>query len=75
MQDERLRTLGLESRTLLGAESKSCRSKLEFLALELTVRNHFRNYLYCVKHFDVYTDFNPLAYINMQAGCYRTEMG
>ena len=63
MQDERLRTLGLESRILLGAESKSCRSKLEFLVLELAVCNHFRNYLYCVKNFDVHTNFNPLAYI------------
>ena len=38
-------------------------SKLEFLALYWVVCEHFRDYLFYVPHFDVYTDYNPLTYI------------
>ena len=64
MPDGQLSIHGLASRTLLGAEKKSYRSKLEFLALKWAVRNHFSDYLYCVKHFDVYSDFLIFWYIS-----------
>ena len=37
--------------------------KLEFLGLKWEICDHFRDYLYYAEHFDVYIDFNPLAYI------------
>ena len=37
-------------------------SKLEFVALKLTICEHF-NYLFYSPHFELYTDFNPLTHI------------
>ena len=63
IQDEKLRVIGYGSRTLTGAECKYHSSKLEFLALKWAICNHFNEYLYYAKHFDVFTDFNPLVYL------------
>ena len=63
-QNGKLRILGLGSRTLVGAEKKYHSSKLEFLGLKWVIGDHFRDYLYYAEYFDVYTDFNPLTYIN-----------
>ena len=63
MQNEKHRVLGFGSRTLVGAEKKYYSSKLEFLALKWAVCEHFRDYLFYVPRFDVYTDYNPLTYI------------
>ncbi len=37
--------------------------KLEFLALKWAICERFRDYLFHVPHFEVYTDNNPLTYI------------
>ncbi|KAI3353882.1 hypothetical protein L3Q82_005090 [Scortum barcoo] len=37
--------------------------KLEFLALKWSICERFRDYLYYVPHFVVYTDNNPLTYV------------
>ena len=63
IQDSKLRVIGYGSRTLVGAECKYHGSKLEFLALKWAICNHFHEYLYYAKHFDVYTDYNPLTYV------------
>lgn len=62
-QEGTLRVIGFGSRTLVGAEEKYHSSKLEFLALKWAVTQHFRDYLYYAKSFDVYTDNNPLTYV------------
>ena len=62
-QDEKLRVIGFGSRTLVSAELKHHSSKLQSLALNWAVCEHFRNYIFYVPHFDVYTDFTPLTYI------------
>ena len=62
-----MRVLGYGSRTLTEAEKKYHSSKLEFLALKWAVSEHFRDYLYYSKHFDIYTDFNPLTYLSTTA--------
>ena len=53
------------SRTLTPAEQNYHlhSGKLEFLALKWAICDRFRDYLYYAKHFDVYTDNNPLTYI------------
>ena len=38
-------------------------AKLEFLALKWSICDHFRDYLYYVPSFTVYTDNNPLTYV------------
>ena len=63
MQKGKLRVLGFGSHTLVGAEKKYHSSKLEFLALKWVVCEHFRDYLFYVPRFDVYTDYNSLTYI------------
>ena len=63
MQNGKLTVLGLGSRTSVGAEKKCHRSKLEFLALKMTVCEYFRDYLFYLPHFDVYTDYSPSTYI------------
>ena len=50
-------------RTLVGAEKKQHSLKLEFLGLKWAICNYLRDCLYYAEHFDVYTDFNPFAYI------------
>ena len=62
-QDEKLRVTGFGNCTLVGAELKYHSSKLEVLALKWAVYEHFRDYLFYVPHFDMYTDYNPLTYI------------
>ena len=50
------------SQTLSKSERNYDAHKLEFLALKWSVTERFHEYLYG-GHFDVYTDYNPLAYI------------
>ena len=73
IQDEKLRVIGYGSRTLTGAECKYHSSKLEFLALKWAICNHFNECLYYAKHFDVFTDFNPLTYL--KASCKLNATG
>ena len=73
MQNGKLRVLGFGSRTLVGAGKKYHSSKLEFLALKWAVCEHFRDYLFYVPRFDVYTDYNPLTYIKIS--CKVTATG
>jgi len=60
-----MRVTGYGSRSLTKAE-KNCylhSGKLEFLALKWAACEHFRDYLYHVPDFIVYTDNNPLTYV------------
>ena len=50
------------SRTLSRSERNYYAHKLEFLALKWSVTERFHEYLYG-RHFEVYTDNNPLTYI------------
>ena len=50
------------SRTLSRSERNYDAHKLEFLALKWSVTERFHEYLYG-RHFEVYTDNNPLTYI------------
>ena len=63
-QENQLKVIGYGSRTLTPAEKKYHSSKLEFLAVKWAVCNHFRDYRYYVSHFKIYTDNNPVTYIN-----------
>ena len=62
IQGEKLRVTGYGSRSLTAAECKYHSSKLVFLALKWTICNHFNEYLYDVKHFDVFTNLNSLTH-------------
>ena len=64
-QDVKMRVIGYCSRSLTKAEKNYYlhSGKLEFLALKLAVCEHFRDYLYHVPAFIVYTDNNPLTYV------------
>ena len=64
-QDGKLRVIAYGSRTLTAAERNYHlhSSKLEFLALKWSITEQFRDYLYYVPHFTVYTDNNPLTYV------------
>ena len=62
-QEKKLKVIRYGSRTLTPAEKKYYSSKLEFLAVKWAVCNHFRDYLYYVPHFKIYTDNNPVTYI------------
>ena len=55
--------LGYGSRTLVLAEMKYHSSKPEFLAQKWSICENFCDYLFYADHFDVYTDFNPIAYL------------
>ena len=50
------------SRTLSRSERNYDAHKLEFLALKWSVTERFHGYLYC-RHFEMYTDNNPLTYV------------
>ena len=50
------------SRTLSKSEQNYDAHKLEFLALKWSITERFHEYLYG-RHFEVYTDNNPLTYI------------
>ena len=64
-QDGKMRVIGYGSRSLTKAEKNYYlhSGKLEFLALKWAVSEHFRDYLYHVPDFIVYTDNNPLTYV------------
>ena len=68
-QEKALRVIGYGSRTLSPVERNYYlhSGKLEFMALEWTVTEQFRGYLYYVPHFLVYTDNNPLTYVQSSA--------
>ncbi|KAK3715655.1 hypothetical protein QZH41_020727, partial [Actinostola sp. cb2023] len=68
-QDKQLRPVGYASRTLTPAERNYHlhSGKLEFLALKWSVCEHFRDYLFYAPHFTVYTDNNPLTYVQTTA--------
>ena len=48
------------SRILVGIKKRYHSSKSKNLALKWAVRYHFKPYLYYVKHFDSFTDNNPV---------------
>ena len=64
-QNDKMKVTSYASRILAPAEKNyhlhSC--KLEFLALRWAITNKFRDYLYNVEHFTVYSDKNPLSYV------------
>ena len=68
-KDGHLQSIGFGSRTLTPAERNYHlhSGKLEFLALKWAVCEHFRDYLYFAPHFTVYTDNNPLTYVQSTA--------
>ena len=68
-QEEKIRTIGYASRTLTAAERNYHlhSGKLEFLALKWSICEHFRDYLFYAPHFTVYTDNNPLTYVQSTA--------
>ena len=63
IQENQVRVLAYGSRALVAAENKYHSSKLEFLAIKWAICENFKDYLYYLPHFDVYTDFNPLTYL------------
>ena len=68
-QEKVLRVIGYGSRILSPAEKKSYlhSRKLEFMALRWVVTEQFRDFLYYAPHFHVYTDNNPLTYVQSSA--------
>lgn len=64
-QDGKMRVIGYVSRTLTPAEQSYHlhSGNLEFLALKWAVCDKFRDCLFYVPHFIVYTDNNPLIYM------------
>ena len=62
-QDDRMEhVIAYASRTLSKSEQNYDAHKLEFLALKWSITERFHEYLYG-RHFEVYIDNNPLAYI------------
>ena len=68
-KDGHLQSIGFGSQTLTPAERNYHlhSGKLEFLALKWAVCEHFRDYLYFAPHFTVYTNNNPLTYVQSTA--------
>ena len=64
-QQSKMRVIGYASRTLSPAEKKYRlhSGKLEFLTLKWAVTEQFRDYLFYVQKFTIYTDKNPLTYV------------
>ena len=64
-QNGTTRVIAYASRTLTPSEQNyhMHSGKLEFLALKWSVTEQFRDYLYYVPEFVVYTDNNPLTYV------------
>ena len=56
------RVIAYASRTLSKSKQNYDTHKLEFLALKWSITERFHEYLYG-RHFEVYTDNNPLTYI------------
>ena len=81
-KDGKMRVIGYGSRSLTKAEKNYYlhSGKLEFLALKWAVCEHFRDYLYHVPDFIVYTDNNPLTYVlttaklNATGHCWVSEL-
>ena len=81
-QDGKMRVIGYGSRSLNKAEKNYYlhSGKLKFLALKWAVCEHFRDYLYHVPDFSVYTDNNPLTYaltttkLNATGHCWVLEL-
>ena len=75
-QEKVLRVTGYGSRTLSPAERNYYlhSGKLEFMALRWAVTEQFRDYLYYAPHFRVYTDNNPLTYVQSSAKLNATEL-
>ena len=59
-QQDQLRMIGYGSRTPFGVEKRYHSSTLEYLALKWVVCDHFKVYLYYIKHCNIFTDNNPL---------------
>lgn len=68
-QEGQIKTIGYGSRTLTPAERNYHlhSGKLEFLALKWSICEHFRDYLYYAPNFTVFTDNNPLTYVQSTA--------
>lgn len=68
-QENIMKVIGYASRSLTPAEKNyhMHSGKLEFLALMWAIYDHFKDYLYYVPNFIVYTDNNPLTYIQTTA--------
>ena len=68
-QAGKVRVIAYASKTLSPTERKfhMHSGKLEFLALKWAVTEKFHPYLYHVPSFDIYTDNNPLTYIDTTA--------
>ncbi len=64
-QKGKMSVIAYGSRTLTPPEKNyhMHSGKLEFLALKWAICERFRDYLFHVPHFEVYTDNNPLTYI------------
>ena len=75
-QEKVLRVIGYGSRTLSPAERNYYlhSGKLEFMALRWAVTEQFRDYLYYAPHFRVYTDNNPLTYVQSCAKLNATQL-
>ena len=61
-KEGKMMVIGYASRSLLPAERNYHSSKLEFLCLKWAVCEHFRDYLFYARGFEVVTDNNPLLY-------------
>ncbi len=68
-KDGTLRVIGYGSRTLTPAEKNYHlhAGKLEFLALKWAVCDHFRDFLFYAPSFTIFTDNNPLTYVQSTA--------
>ena len=62
-EDGKERVIAYASRTLNKSERNYDAHKLEFLALKWAITDRFHEYLYGAT-FDVYTDNNPLTYVD-----------
>ena len=65
-QDGEDRVVAYASRSLKPSEKRYHSSKLEFLALKWAITDKFHDYLYGIP-FEVYTDNNPLTYVQTTA--------
>lgn len=66
-QQGKMRVIAYGSRILSHSEKRYHSGKLEFLALKWAICERFQDYLYHAPSFVVYTDNNPLTYVNTTA--------
>ena len=64
--EDKLRVIAYASRSLSKSEKNYPAHKLEFLAMKWAITDKFKEYLYGAP-FEVFTDNNPLTYINTSA--------